>query len=177
MMAGANPWVGGTDLEDLIQRIKKLGALVGEKVDCDTFDNELMSIREMIRIFEPSGGYENAKLVITAVVSAPAPSKERGPQLSTKNLNKIKEINPINHRLDKLEQGHSALKRIGEDMKIYFGRQVDSLAAKITSAFRFGTPGTPSQHSPICGSEEILKLNGEIDKLKHLFDEMFNSLL
>jgi hypothetical protein len=62
---------------------------VGDKVDCDTFDNELMSIREMIGNFEPSGGDENAKLAITTVVSAP---KERGPQLSTKDLNKIREI-------------------------------------------------------------------------------------
>ena len=84
---------------------------------------------------------------------------------------------PINHRLDKLEQGHTALKRIVEDMKIYFGRQIDSLAANNTSAFRLGTPGTPSQHSPISGSEEIQKLTGEIDKLKHLFDEKFNQLL
>ena len=51
---------------------------------------------------------------------------------------------PINHRLDKLEQGYSALKRIVEDMKIYFGRQIDSLAANNNSAFRLGTPGTPN---------------------------------
>jgi hypothetical protein len=63
---------------------------VGDKVDCDTFDNELMSIREMIGNSEPSGGDENAKLAITTVVSAP--TKERGSQLSTKDLNKIKEI-------------------------------------------------------------------------------------
>ena len=87
------------------------------------------------------------------------------------------DINPINHRLDKLEQGHSALKRIVEDMKIFFGRQIDSLAANNTSAFRLGTPGTPGQPSPSSGSEEILRLHGEIDKLKHLFDERFNSLL
>ena len=62
---------------------------------------------------------------------------------------------PINHRLDKLEQGHSALKRIVEDMKIFFGRQIDSLAANNTSAFRLGTPGTPNQPSPSSGSEEI----------------------
>ena len=65
------------------------------------------------------------------------------------------DINPINHRLDKLEQGHSALKRIVEDMKIFFGRQIDSLAANNTSAFRLGTPGTPGQPSPSSGSEEI----------------------
>ena len=73
----ANPGLVGTDLEDLLQRIEKLEALVGGKVDCDTFDNELMSIREMIGNFEPSGGDENTKLAITTVVSAP--SKERGP--------------------------------------------------------------------------------------------------
>jgi hypothetical protein len=65
------------------------------------------------------------------------------------------DINPINHRLDKLEQGHSALKRIVEDMKIFFGRQIDSLAANNTSAFRLGTPGTPGQPSQSSGSEEI----------------------
>jgi hypothetical protein len=63
---------------------------VGGKVDCDTFDNELMSIREMIGNFETYGGDENTKLAITTVVSAP--TKERGPQLSSKDMNKIKEI-------------------------------------------------------------------------------------
>ena len=89
------------------------------------------------------------------------------------------DVTPINHRLDKLEQNYSALKRIVEDMKIYFGRQIDSLAANNTSAaFRLGTPGTPSQHAQSSsGSEEIQKLNGDIDKLKQLFDEKFNSLL
>ena len=48
---GANSGVVGTDLEDLIQRIEKLEAQVGGKVDFDTFDNELMSIREMIGNF------------------------------------------------------------------------------------------------------------------------------
>jgi hypothetical protein len=59
-------------------------------------------------------------------------------------------------------------------MKIYFGRQIDSLAANNNSAFRLGSPDTPNKPS---NSEDVLKMNAEIEKLKHLFDDKFAQLL
>ena len=55
-------------------------------------------------------------------------------------------------------------------MKIFFGRQIDSLAANNNSAFRLGSPDTPNKPH---NSDEITKLNGEIERLKHLYDDKF----
>jgi hypothetical protein len=56
-------------------------------------------------------------------------------------------------------------------MKIFFGRQIDSLAANSNSPFRLGSPDTPSKPS---NSDDIVKINGEIERLKHLFDDKFS---
>ena len=62
---------------------------MNEKVDCDSFDNELMAIREMIGNLEP--GEENKHVEVTTQVLAAAP-KERGPNISSKDLNRIREV-------------------------------------------------------------------------------------
>jgi hypothetical protein len=69
--------VSSSDIDDLTKRIKDLENIVKDKVDCDTFDNEIMAIREMIGNMEPT---EENKLapVATTVVAAATP-KERGP--------------------------------------------------------------------------------------------------
>ena len=56
-------------------------------------------------------------------------------------------------------------------MKIFFGRQIDQLAANNNSAFRLGSPDTPNKSS--MSGEEIHKMSGEIDKLKTHFDDKF----
>lgn len=61
-------------------------------------------------------------------------------------------------------------------MKIFFGRQIDALAANNNSAFRLGTPSTPNKGS-FNNSDEFEKFNAELDRLKHLFDDKFNQLI
>jgi len=49
-----------------------------------------MAIREMIGNMEPTE--ESKSIPVTTTVVATAPSKERGPQISSKDLNRIKEL-------------------------------------------------------------------------------------
>lgn len=70
----------------LIKRLKDLETEIKNKVDCDVYDNEIASIREMIGNID-----EGAKPSATIATSAPV-LKPSGPQLSTKDLNRIKEI-------------------------------------------------------------------------------------
>jgi hypothetical protein len=63
-------------LDDILSRLKALEDRVNEKVDCDTFDNELMAIREMIGNMESPGDNKEGSIITTVVT---APPKERGP--------------------------------------------------------------------------------------------------
>lgn len=42
------------EIEALMNKIKDLENKVNEKVDCETFDNEIASLRDMIGNMEPS---------------------------------------------------------------------------------------------------------------------------
>ena len=69
--------MSSSDIDDLSKRIKDLENIVKDKVDCDTFDNEIMAIREMIGNMEPTD--ENKLAPVTTTVVAAATPKERGP--------------------------------------------------------------------------------------------------
>jgi hypothetical protein len=97
------PSVSSAEIEALMNKIKDLESKVNEKVDCDTFDNEIASIRDMIGNMEPSDENKQQAIVTTVVTSPP---KERGPQISSKDLNRIKEV------LDKFPGVEDALSRI-----------------------------------------------------------------
>lgn len=56
-------------------------------------------------------------------------------------------------------------------MKIYFGRQIDNLAASNVSAFRLGTPGTPGTTA---GQADLEKFHSEMERLKSHVDDKFN---
>jgi chromosome segregation ATPase len=73
------------DVEDLMKKLKELEKLINDKVDCDTFDNEIAALRAMI------GNMDDGKGSQIQLSQAPPP-RPAGPQLSTKDLNKIKEI-------------------------------------------------------------------------------------
>lgn len=75
------------DIEDLMQRVKDLEANIKDKVDCDMFDNEIAALREMIGNIEPD---ETKPIQVTSAPSGPP--KVTGPQFSTKDMNRIKEL-------------------------------------------------------------------------------------
>ncbi len=41
------------EIDDLMQKLKELENQIKDKVDCDFFDNEIASLREMIGNIEP----------------------------------------------------------------------------------------------------------------------------
>jgi len=66
-----------------------------------------MAIREMIGNLEPGEDVKTAPLTASVIQAAAAP-KERGPQISSKDLNRIKEL------LDKFPSVEDALSKISK---------------------------------------------------------------
>lgn len=78
---------GGTssgELDELLKKIKDLERSINDKLDCDVFDNEIAALRAMIGNMDDK---QPTSIQTTAPVARPA-----GPSLSTKDLNRIKEI-------------------------------------------------------------------------------------
>ena len=79
---------GGSDnhseLEEILKKIKDLENEVSSKVDCDTFDNELAALRELIGNMDHDG--------TKPPIQVSALAKPAGPSISTKDLNLIKQI-------------------------------------------------------------------------------------
>jgi len=74
-----------SEIEEIIKRLKDLESYVKSKLDCDVFEDEIASLRDLIASLgsNTSGG---------APVQAPPPKREPGNSLSTKDLNRIKEL-------------------------------------------------------------------------------------
>lgn len=73
------------DVDELMKKLKELEKLVHDKVDCDLFDNEMAELRALI------GNMDDGKPATNITTTAPM-ARPAGPQLSTKDLNRIKEI-------------------------------------------------------------------------------------
>jgi hypothetical protein len=72
-------------MADLLARLKNIESELKAKVDGDLFDNEIASLRELIGNLANLGP-ESMKPIAQAI------SKPSGPSISTKDLNRIKEI-------------------------------------------------------------------------------------
>lgn len=73
------------DFENLLKKIKELEEQLDNKVDCEIFDNEIASLRELIGNMEADD--KGAQLKLQQVISTPASA-----QLSAKDVNKLKEL-------------------------------------------------------------------------------------
>lgn len=76
-----------SEIEELFAKIKDHDHQLTNKVDCDTFDNENASLREMIGNMEP----DDAKPIIVRTNNLPKPVHNVS-QFSTKDVNRIKEM-------------------------------------------------------------------------------------
>ena len=73
------------DMADLLARMRNIENELKSKVDGDHFDNEIASLRELIGNLANMGP-DSMKPIAQAI------SKPSGPSLSTKDMNRIKEI-------------------------------------------------------------------------------------
>lgn len=68
-----------------MKKVRDLEKELNNKLDCDVFDNEIAALRALI-------GEMDGEPKATSIQTSAAPAKPAGPQLSTKDLNRIKEI-------------------------------------------------------------------------------------
>ena len=73
------------ELDEILKKLKDLERELANKVDCDTFDNEIAALRDMI------GNMDSDKPATSIATTAPV-ARASGPQLSTKDMNMIREI-------------------------------------------------------------------------------------
>ena len=74
-----------SELDEIMKKIRDLEKEMNNRVDCDTFDNEIAALRAMI------GNMDNDNQKSGTIQTA-APPRPAGPSISTKDLNLIKEI-------------------------------------------------------------------------------------
>lgn len=85
-LEGATHDNASSELEDLLRRMKLLETEIKNKLDCDVFDNEISSLRELL------GNLESEPLKSGTVTTSAPVARQSGPQISTKDMNRIKEI-------------------------------------------------------------------------------------
>jgi len=92
-----------TALTGMGKKMKQFQSSLNDKVDSDTFDNE---IRFLTAYVEQLGDKEELKDFV--------PPKRANPEISTKDFNSLKELVP---RMDELEQNHEVLSGSHTDFK------------------------------------------------------------
>jgi hypothetical protein len=76
-----------SEIEDLFNKIKEIEVQITAKVDCDMFDNEVASLREMIGNMEP----DESNIIKIDKPNLPKPIQTVA-QFSTKDVNRIKDL-------------------------------------------------------------------------------------
>ncbi len=82
---GQGSEVSQSDLDEILKKLKEVENELKNKVDCDLFDNEIAALRAMI-------GEMDQDPKSTQIQTTAPPPRPSGPQLTTKELNRIKEI-------------------------------------------------------------------------------------